>query len=126
MEKGDKVAATEFLLRRVFFKDKKYVVKPDGIPTSRAFSPRAVDEGKLSVDVESLTTYEKAISDIDRFRLYKLSAQVPYTLGLSCIHDPDLDRDNPAHALIQFEDNLDEMAAQLAKKAQKVPYPDEW
>lgn len=76
-------------------------IKPDNTITSFAFKPRKTDVDGLSVDLERLTTHENAIQDRRKFRLARFVAQVPFSLGLSCIHSPS-DTDQ-AHALIQGE-----------------------
>ena len=85
------------LLRRVLI-DPSYI-KPDGSISSLAFKPRKADTDGLSVDLERLTTHQKAIVDSVKFRLARLIAQVPLNLGLTCVHDPR--EGNAAHSLIQ-------------------------
>ena len=61
------------LLRRAFFKDPSYV-RNDMAVTSFAFKLRKGEEG-LSVDIERLTSYEMAIFDIERFRLFAVTVK---------------------------------------------------
>jgi hypothetical protein len=128
LKAGDKIQSEEFLLRRVYFTDKKYV-KPDGSLSSRAFAPRPKDDGKLSVDIESLiVSWDTSIRDPTKFRLYKIQALLPYSIGLSCIYDPltikSHNEDNPAHAYISGFDKEDESKPKiLAINALKVAYP---
>lgn len=53
------VATDEWLFRRSFLPEKKYMA-PDGSATSRVFKLREKDNGELSVDVKSLTTMIKS------------------------------------------------------------------
>ena len=85
------------LLRRIII-DPSYI-KPDNKITSLAFKPRKTDYDGLSVDLERLTTYQAAIKDKTKFRLARLEASIPLSLGLECIHKPLLD--NRAHSLIR-------------------------
>ena len=85
------------LLRRVPINPS--YIKADGSVTSFAFKPRREDTDGLSVDLERLTTREKAVLDRHKFRLARLVAQVPLSLGLTCVHSPT--EENPAHSLIQ-------------------------
>ena len=107
------------LLRRVIFTDPRYV-KPDGSVSSFAFTLRK-DEDGLSVDIERLTTYEKAIQDRTKYRLYALVAEVPRNLGLECIHDPVAG--NHAHALITGK-LTKSISRKLARAVEKVAYPE--
>ena len=59
-------------------------------PSSRAFSPRPKDEGKLSVDIERLISLENAIADPAKFILYRVTVVLINFLGLECIYDPIL------------------------------------
>jgi hypothetical protein len=120
MKKGDRLDDNEYLLRRVYRSDKRYIDKKTGRPTSRAFVPRPKDEGKLSVDIERLTTYEKAVMDSKRFVLFGFLAQLAYSLGLNCIYDP-IDKENIAHALVTgFPVDDESIPGILARKAQRV------
>jgi hypothetical protein len=93
----EQIVADDNLLRRIPI-DPNYI-KPDNSMSSLAFKPRSVDANSLSVDLERLTTHEKAILDRARFRLCRLQASVPLNLGFACVHNPTID--NPAHTLIQ-------------------------
>lgn len=107
------------LLRRVIFTDPRYV-KPDGSVSSFAFTLRR-DEDGLSVDIQRLTTYEKAIQDRTKYRLYALEAGIPRNLGLECIYDPV--EGNDAHALIKGKFTKP-ISRRLARAAEKVAYPE--
>ena len=125
MNKGDKIPAEEWLYRRAFRKDKKYVHPRTHRPTSRAFAPRPKDEGKLSVDISSLTTEEEAIMDKVRFALFKIQAATAYQQNLSCLYDPLTSEedgfDNPAHALITgFAPDDETVPGLLARAAEFV------
>lgn len=91
------ITSEDGLLRRIII-DPSYI-KPDNTITSLAFKPRRVDVDGLSVDLERLTTASASIVDRTRFRLARIRASVPLSLGLSCVHAPKAD--NPAHTLIQ-------------------------
>lgn len=106
------------LLRRVIFTDPNYV-KPDGSISSFAFTLRR-DENGLSVDIERLTSYERAIQDRTKYRLYALKAEIPRNLGLECIHDPV--EGNDAHALIKGKITKS-ISKRLARAVEKVRYP---
>lgn len=128
--KGDKLEDSETLLRRVYRKDKRYIDPKTGRPSSRAFSPRPKDEGKLSVDIERLTTYEKAISDPTKFMLFSFFAELPHQLGLECIYDPKIDAENNfenlAHSLvIGFEEEDESIPGILSRKVKQIDYPPE-
>jgi hypothetical protein len=120
MLKGDIVADGEYLLRRAYRRDKNYVHPITGLPTSRAFAPRPKDEGKLSVDIKSLTNFSISIDDEQRFRLFEIIASLVYKLKLKCIYDPLLP-ENPAHAIITGFDPEDEsIPGILARSAREV------
>lgn len=74
-------------------------IKPDNSISSFAYTPRKIDIDGLSVDLEKLTTHEVAIQDRRKFRLGRLVAGVPISLGLTCRHSPL--ENNQAHSLIQ-------------------------
>lgn len=104
------------LLRRVVY-PYPHLIKPDGKLSSLAFKPRSgVDKDGLSVDLERLTTFDTAIVDRSKYRLYSLSAKVPFGLGLECVHDPI--PENYAHALIKGISKS--IARKLSRAAQRV------
>lgn len=120
MLKGDKIDEKECLLRRTWRMDKKYVNQLTGIPTSRAFAPRPKDEGKLSVNIKSLTNFADTIKDERRFRLFEVLTSLVYKLNLICTYDPILP-ENPAHAIITGFDPEDEsIPGILARQAREV------
>lgn len=86
----------DLLLRRIPFTDPRYI-KDDNSISSFAFKPRTGENG-LSVNIERLTTYDKSVLDRTKFRLSTLPAEIPRTLALDCVHDPQ--PENYAHALI--------------------------
>lgn len=126
MKKGDKVSSNECLLRRVYKSDRRYRHPVTGIPSSRAFAPRPKkDDGKLSVDIESLTTLEAAIIDSAKYVLYRIAVSLVFELGLDCIYDPILSEGkvNLAHALITGFDEEDEsIPGILSRQASYVDF----
>lgn len=126
MKKGESVSVDDTLLRRVYREDKRYRDPRTGRPSSRAFSPRPKDEGKLSVNIESMTSFESAIIDPIKFILYRISVTLVNELGLDCIYDPLVNGDfeNLAHALvIGFDEEDESVPAILSRKAQQINYP---
>jgi len=122
MKKPEKVNIEDAdrLLRRVPFTDPRYI-KTDGTLSSFAFTPRKEDKG-LSVNVEKLTTYEKSIENVRRFRLYFHQAINYRDLGLECEHNPV--PENYAHALVLgINPNNRKVPRKLAKSAEKIDYP---
>ena len=124
-KKGDKIKDDETLLRRVYRSDKRYIDKNTGRPTSRAFAPRPKDEGKLSVDIERLTSYEKAILDSKKFVLFSIISKTPHNLGLECIYDPLIgEKSNIAHTLIVgFKNDDESIPGILSRKCKRVSVP---
>lgn len=106
------------LLRRTFYKDPSYV-RDDMTVTSFAFKLRKGEAG-LSVDIEKLTTYEKSIANIEKFRLFAITAHNVRLAGADCLHKPI--EDNYAHAEI-LGTNLNKTSSQLAKLSVFVHYP---
>lgn len=130
LKRGDFIPPESYLLRRVFFKDKKHL-KPDGTLSSRAFTPRPKkDDGKLSVNLEEYTIdLNEAIQDLEKFRFYKFKANDAYQIGLNCVYDPieksDSQDANLAHSYVEgFAENDESRAAILARVAVRVPFPD--
>ncbi|MEX0965708.1 MAG: hypothetical protein WD077_00590 [Bacteroidia bacterium] len=107
------------LLRRVQFLDPNFI-KDDGSPASSSFSLRKEEDG-LSVDLERLTTYPKAIQDKTRFRLFALKAGFTLSLGLENVHNPQ--EDNDAHCLVKGNITRG-VARKLAKAVVRIAYPD--
>jgi hypothetical protein len=108
------------LLRRVPFKDPKYI-KSDGSSSSFAFTP-IKEDGRLSVNIEKLTTYEKRILNKRRFWLYFHQARKYRDLGLECEYDPE--PDNYTHALVLgINHNNRKIPRKLARSAVKIDYP---
>lgn len=122
MKKPEKVNIDDEdrLLRRVPFTDPRYI-KSDGSLSSFAFTPRKEDRG-LSVNIEKLTTYDKSILNVRRFRLYFHQARRYRGLGLECEHDPK--PENYAHALVLgINPNNRKIPRKLARSAVKIDYP---
>lgn len=121
MNKGDIVSVDETLLRRVYKGDKRYIDKKTGRPTSRAFAPRPKDDGKLSIEIKSLTSFFEAIKDERKYLLFSILSKIVYNLNLQCIYDPE--DDNPAHALITGFDPEDESIPGILARAstQEIP-----
>lgn len=126
METGSqRVASEESLYRRIYRKPWLKYANPDNTPTSRNFVPRDIDQGKLSVDVASLTSKELAIGDIKKYALAEVSVRDVESVGLFAIHDPCITEthgyENLAHALIEgFVDDDDITPALLARKARII------
>lgn len=119
MIKGDKVSESEWLLRRGYRHDRKYTDRNTGLPNSRAFAPRPKDDGKLSVNIKSLSNYIESIVDEHKYRLFAFSASVVYKLELSCIYDPL--PDNTAHALVSgFDPDDESVPGIIARNAKEV------
>jgi hypothetical protein len=122
---GDPVNDEEFLYRRAYSSPPIRYLYEDGSATSRVFKPREKDEGKLSVDVKSLTTFETSIVDKTKFMLFEIANMEVLSLNLNTIHDPTPNEaspiENPAHALIIGMDADDDITPSLlAKKAKNV------
>jgi hypothetical protein len=89
----------DFVLRRIPTFLPSYI-KPDGTISSRAYQKKR-DEDGVSVDLERLSSYEKAILGDRRFRLLKINVEVirkDINDGLDVVHNPQ--QDNDAHCLI--------------------------
>jgi hypothetical protein len=117
------VAAEEWLYRRGYSTPERKFMNPDGTATSRVFKLRPVDKEGLSVDVKSLTTPDKAISDPSKFMLFEIANQEVLNLNISAIHDPLEDGTNKAHALIVGmtpEDDI--LPGLLARKSKRVHF----
>ena|SRR5215213_7189846 len=118
MDKRSVNIAERFYRRGYSTPERKYM-NPDGTATSRVFKLREKDNGKLSVDVQSLTTPEKAIGDISKYVIFDLPNEAVLALGLESYHDelPD----NPAHAIIlgmTMEDDI--MPGKLARASKRI------
>ncbi|MCB0611385.1 MAG: hypothetical protein H6562_11375 [Lewinellaceae bacterium] len=114
-----KIDKTDKLLRRVQFLNPAFI-KPDGSPASSSFQLKK-DESGLSVDIERLTNYPKAIQDVSRFRLFSLDAAFTEGLGLVNEHDPL--EDNYAHALIRGNISKS-ISRKMAQASKRIPFPD--
>jgi hypothetical protein len=69
-----------------------------------------------------------SILDPNKYRLYKIPAGLPHSIGLTCVYDPLTKEvhgaDNPAHSFIsEFEETDEAKPGILAKNAVRVPYP---
>ena len=114
----EEIHENDRLLRRVLYLHPNFI-KPDGTPASSSFGLKKGEDG-LSVDLERLTTYAKAIQDRSRFRLFALNAGFTKSLDLENVHDPL--PDNPAHALIKGAITRG-MSKKLASAAVRVAFP---
>jgi hypothetical protein len=108
----------ERFLRRVIFTDPNYV-RDDMTVTSFAFKLRKGEAG-LSGDIESMTTYEKSITNIEKYRLFAVIVGQIRDLGLDCEHKPE--ENNYAHAEI-IGDISNPVRSKLAKSAVYILYP---
>lgn len=127
LERGDLITEpNEVFFRRVFWKDRRYIDKKIGKFTSRSFTPRPKDDGKLSVDLKRLTTVEKSLNyQPERFILGTIINEDVLSLGLKFIYDPtnvkDDGFDNIAHCVIKGIPEDDEsIAGILARKFEKI------
>nr|NQU94027.1 hypothetical protein [Bacteroidota bacterium] len=117
-QKPERILDKDRLLRRIQFLDPNFF-KPDGTPASSSFTTKPRENG-LSVDIERMTTYEKSIQDINRFRLFALQCEYIRHLGFECIHDPLVG--NHAHALIAGQITRTK-ARKFASHALRIEYP---
>lgn len=112
------IADADNLLRRIPTHIPSYI-KPDGTISSMAFSKKRDADG-LSVDLERLSSYEKATLGDRRYRLLRINAGVirnEINDGLDVVHDPQ--PENEAHSLITG--NISEgKKKQLLKNATEV------
>ena len=114
------IKENSLLLRRYYTPFSKYM-NEDGTPTSRVFKPRTKDDGKLSVNLKSYTTYEKTIGEENRFFISEVSNAVVIEIKLTTEHDPLEDNSNEAHALISpFDEDDDIKPGQLARAARII------
>lgn len=123
MEERKRVADEEWLYRRSWLPEKRYL-NPDGTAHSRVFKLKEKDKGELSVDVKSMTTGEKAVSDKASFFLFELPNEEVLRITESQLityHDPLEDGTNDAHAVIvgmTLEDDI--TPGLLARASRKV------
>ncbi len=121
MEERKLVAKEEWLYRRYYLPEKKFM-NPDGTATSRVFKLREKDNGELSVDVKSMTTAEKSVDDKTKFFLFELPNKSVFEITepqLITYHDPLKDGSNDAHALIVGMSMEDDITPGLLAKASK-------
>ncbi len=115
------VKTEEWLYRRGYCSPVQRYMNPDGSATSRVFKLRPKDDGKLSVDIKTLTTPEIAIGDATRFFLFEIYNEIVESLGLKTYHDPLPDGTNDAHAIVvgmQAEDEI--LPGLLARRSKRV------
>ena len=108
-DKRKLVGVDEWLLRRGRSSPEWKFMNPDGSATSRVFKLRAIDDGELSVDVESLTTPAVLIKDASAFMLFRIANLKVLELKLQTFHAPMPDDTNDAHAVIvgmRIEDDI--------------------
>jgi len=100
MENAHQISDEDNVLRRVPTFLPNYV-KEDGTISRMAFNPKK-DANGLSVDLEKLSSFEKAsLNQPDRFRILKINVGTIRNAindGIDVIHDPI--EDNEAHSLI--------------------------
>ncbi|MBE0640044.1 MAG: hypothetical protein IH598_16125 [Bacteroidales bacterium] len=121
MEKLLLVNAEEWLFRRGYSTPEKKYMNPDGTATSRVFKLRPKDNGRLSVDVKSLTSTHQAIQDPKKYFLFEIHNAKVISLGLATFHDPLPDGSNEAHAFISGMQQDDEITpGLLAKNSRRV------
>jgi hypothetical protein len=121
MEERKRVAEEEWLYRRYYLPEKKYM-NSDGTATSRVFKLREKDKGELSVDVKSMTTAEKSVGDEKRFFLFELPNKAVLQITepqLVTHHDRLKDGTNDAHALIVGMTMEDDITPGLLARASK-------
>ena len=118
MTTGDIIPVTEYLYRRYFQPERKFV-NPDGSATSRAFKLREKDKGKLSTNIKSLTNYEKSIVDNQEYILFEILVQKVVDIELTAIYEPL--ENNDAHSYIfGMNDDDDIKPGLLARQAKFV------
>ncbi len=122
---GDKIEdESANFYRRVYRTDKRYIDRKTGRPTSRAFAPRPKkDNGKLSVDLTTLTTPLQSISDSIKFCLWLINNKTILDLKLSAIYDPVKNDyvDNPSHCvIIGFDEDDESVPGILSRTSTKV------
>lgn len=121
MEGRNLVNLGEWLLRRGFSTPQRKYLNPDGTATSRVFKLREIDHGELSVDARSLTTYERAITDKNKYVLFEIANQDVHDIGLKSYHAPLPDGSNDAHAvIIGMEKDDDTFPGLLARKSKRI------
>lgn len=111
----------EWLYRRSYSSPEKKYCNPDGSATSRVFKLREKDNGRLSVDLRSMTTPRRCVSDPSKFMLFEICNEVVVEHGLNTIYDPLDDGSNDAHALMigmALEDDV--IPGILARKSRRV------
>lgn len=122
MEERKQVSEDEWLYRSSWLPEKKYL-NPDGTATSRVFKLRASkNETELSVDVKSMTTAERSVSDKTKFFLFELPNKAVIEITdpkLITYHDPLNDSTNDAHAAIVGMTLEDEITPGLLARASK-------
>jgi hypothetical protein len=123
MNRGDVIDSQELLYRRGFNSPEKKYLNPDGTATSRVFKLREKDEGRLSVDLASLTTPAIAVFDSNSYNLFQINNTTVEEIELITIYDADFAAQKNSHCLIigmQLGDDI--KPAYLAKKSTKI-YP---
>lgn len=123
--KDGKVPLKEWVYRRGYSTPVHKFMNPDGTATSRVFKLRPKDEGKLSVDVKSLTTAAVSIGEPDKYFLFEVSVKNIASIGLDTWYDPltmaKHGVENPAHAYISgFDEDDDILPVQLASFSRRV------
>jgi hypothetical protein len=105
------------LLRRV----KPEYIRDDMTAIPPAFRLRKkIGETGLSVCIERLTDYAKAIQDVSLYRLFVLSVGEVRNIGLDCIHKPEPDDFSHAEIVGNITNTI---SSKLAKAAAYIKYP---
>ena len=94
-------------------------VNPDGAVNSAAFKRRKEYDPSISVDLARLTTPQETLASRPHFGVGILVAGVPRRLGFAVRHDPL--PDNPAHSLIEGDNNREK--SRLLAEAMTVLIP---
>jgi hypothetical protein len=118
MEGGNKVPITETLYRRSHNSPEKKFLNPDGSATSRVFKLRPKDEGKLSTNVKSLTTYGESIIDPEKYLLFEILVQKVIDINLHVIYEPV--EGNIAHSYIFGMSDDDDISPGLLARKSKI------
>lgn len=117
--KRELVSIEEILFRRAYCTPLKNYMNPDGTATSRVFKLREKDHGELSVDISSLTTKEKSVSDSNKFILFEIGNKAINDIELFTYKAPIADGTNDSHAVIVGLDINDDIKPLILAKASK-------
>jgi hypothetical protein len=122
LKPGQEVPLEDWLYRRSYCDPLKRYLNPDGTAHSRVFKVREKDQGRLSVDIRSMSSIDKSIRDATTYILFELpNVAVREIPPLESIYAPSANGSNDAHALIlplAIEDEVTPLL--LANKSQLV------